>query len=592
MTSKITCLNSAVGEDWAMYHGDCVDVVRQLPDRSVDFSIYSPPFANLYCYSDSDRDMGNCVDDGEFLEQYAHLVAELHRVLRPGRLVAVHCKDLVNYKNRDGMAGLRDFPGDLIRVHQAVGFAYASRVTVWKCPVTEMQRTKAHGLLYKQLRADSTFSRQGLPEYVLVFRKWALTEEENRDVVPVTHTPASFTLDQWQKWASPVWMDIDQTDVLNVRVARDDKDEKHMCIARGGLVLTGDGYIPIEDLTVGQMVLTHRGRWRAVTAKRCMGVKRVVKLEAQGVANLQLTPDHRVWLRKARTAHPRKIARGTAPEWVMAADSIGSYVHLPMPPTGNDSLLTQNEWWIVGRWLGDGHRDDLGKRLRTVIDRCGTGAHGKRLPVEALSLDAIDAEALLSGYLSADGHYVAKYDRWTASSVSRPLLLGMALIAQRARGVVASVYAGRKARVHKIRGREVRSSQDWVLSIPPKNVSAMLLGDGAWKKVRKISEASSEVEVWDLQVDEDESFVVEGCVVHNCPLQLDLIERCQKLWSNPGEVVLSPFGGIASEGYVALKSGRKFVGVELKDSYFARAVLNLRGVVHQGDLFSRPEAAQ
>jgi DNA modification methylase len=225
---RITCLGEAHGKDWALYQGDSVDVVRQLPDRSVDLSVYSPPFSNLYCYSDSERDMGNSADDAEFMKHYRFLVGELHRVLRPGRLVCVHCKDLVNYKSRDGKAGLRDFPGELIRCHQDAGFAYHSRVTIWKCPVTEMQRTKAHGLLYKQLRKDSTFSRQGLAEYILVFRKWASSEAEEAEVARVEHTEASFPLDRWQEWASPVWMDIDQTNVLNAEAARENRDSKHM----------------------------------------------------------------------------------------------------------------------------------------------------------------------------------------------------------------------------------------------------------------------------------------------------------------------------------------------------------------------------
>jgi DNA modification methylase len=219
-------LNQASGDGWTLYNGDCVEVVRGLPDRSVGLSVYSPPFSNLYTYSASERDLGNSVDDRQFFTHYAFLVAELLRVTRPGRLCAVHCKDLVDYQGRDGRAGLRDFPGELIRIHEAAGWKYHSRVTVWKCPVTEMQRTKSHGLLYKQLRTDSTFSRQGLAEYVLVFRKWAAEGEE---ISPVTHTHESFPLDQWQQWASPVWMDIDQTNVLNVAVAREDADQKHLC---------------------------------------------------------------------------------------------------------------------------------------------------------------------------------------------------------------------------------------------------------------------------------------------------------------------------------------------------------------------------
>lgn len=226
MSERIFCLHEAHGSAWALYHGDAVDVTRQLPEGSVDFVLYSPPFSNLYTYSSSPYDMGNCVDDAEFLRQYAFLVAESYRVLKPGRLAAVHCKDLVNYKGRDGMAGLRDFPGDVIRTHLAAGFAYHSRVTIWKCPVTEMQRTKAHGLLYKQLRKDSTFSRQGMAEYMVIFRKWAA---EGDEISPVTHTVDDFPLDQWQEWASPVWMNVDHMDVLNVQKARENADEKHIC---------------------------------------------------------------------------------------------------------------------------------------------------------------------------------------------------------------------------------------------------------------------------------------------------------------------------------------------------------------------------
>lgn len=230
MTTKIKALAAAAGDDWQLFQGDCVEVMRQLPPSSVDFAVYSPPFSNLYCYGDSERDMGNSVDDAQFLKHYRFMVDELYRVLRPGRLAAVHCKDLVNYKGRDGMAGLRDFPGDLIRVHMAAGFAYHSKVTIWKCPVTEMTRTKAHGLLYKQLRADSSFSRQGLAEYVITVRKWSDGGANDNELVqPVTHTREEFPLAQWQQWASPVWMDVDDMDVLNVRQARDSKDEKHMC---------------------------------------------------------------------------------------------------------------------------------------------------------------------------------------------------------------------------------------------------------------------------------------------------------------------------------------------------------------------------
>ena len=220
----IRCLGSEFGERFAAYWGDCIDVLRQMPDNSVDFSVYSPPFAGLYIYNDSVSDIGNCADDAEFAEHYRFLVPELLRVLRPGRIVAVHCKDLVYYRTQRSTAGLRDFPGDLIRAHTEAGFDFHSRITIWRCPVREMTKTKAHGLLYKQLRADSTFSRQGLPEYYVVFRKWG---KEGDEISPVTHTKDDFPLPQWQEWASPVWMDTRETNVLGAQ--RDPRDEKHIC---------------------------------------------------------------------------------------------------------------------------------------------------------------------------------------------------------------------------------------------------------------------------------------------------------------------------------------------------------------------------
>lgn len=222
--AKVRCLNEAHGDNWALYHGDCVSVVGQLPQNSVDMAVYSPPFSGLYIYNDSVADMGNCSDDAEFVEQYSFLCRELYKAMKPGRIVAVHCKDLVYYRNQRGTAGLRDFPGMLIRAHEEAGFDFHSRVTIWRCPVREMTKTKAHGLLYKQLRSDSTYSRQGLPEYFVVFRKWCAEGEE---ADPVTHTHDSFPLNQWQEWASPVWMNTCETDVLSSK--RDEKDEKHIC---------------------------------------------------------------------------------------------------------------------------------------------------------------------------------------------------------------------------------------------------------------------------------------------------------------------------------------------------------------------------
>ena len=223
MAQEFRCLNQVSGQTFIAVNGDCVDVVRQLPDKSIGFSVYSPPFGDLFIYSDSEADMGNSSSDGEFFAHYEFLIEEMVRVMMPGRLVAVHCSDLPFRKWKDGKLGIRDFSGDIIRAHERHGFTLHSRVTIWKCPVVEMTRTKALGLLYKQLQKDSSKSRTGMPDYLLVFRAPGENEE------PIGHTPADFPVDQWQKWASPVWMDISQTNTLNVKAAKENKDEKHLC---------------------------------------------------------------------------------------------------------------------------------------------------------------------------------------------------------------------------------------------------------------------------------------------------------------------------------------------------------------------------
>src|SRR5579862_1656842 len=210
----IRCLNSAEGESYHAIHGDSCDVLPQLPSNSVGLSVFSPPFSGLYIYNDSVADMGNSATDEEFMEHYEFIARELYRVMIPGRCVAVHCKDLVYYRTQRGTAGLRDLPGYLIKAHIDAGFDFHSRVTIWRCPVREMTKTKAHGLLYKQLRADSSFSRQGLPEYFVVFRKWAKEEDE---IEPVTLTHEDYPIEKWQEWASAVWMTTRETYILNAQ---------------------------------------------------------------------------------------------------------------------------------------------------------------------------------------------------------------------------------------------------------------------------------------------------------------------------------------------------------------------------------------
>jgi DNA modification methylase len=220
---KTKVLDQASGENWSIYNADCVSFAEAIPDNSIDLTVYSPPFANLYIYGDSVADMGNCENDEQFFEQYRFLIAEKLRITKPGRISCVHCMDLPTSKTMHGYIGRRDFSGEIIRAHIDEGWIYHCRVTVWKDPVVEMQRTKAIGLLHKQIKKDSCRSRMGNPDYLLVFYK----PGDNPD--PVTHTAEEFPVDQWQKWASPVWMDINQTNVLNKSGARDEKDEKHIC---------------------------------------------------------------------------------------------------------------------------------------------------------------------------------------------------------------------------------------------------------------------------------------------------------------------------------------------------------------------------
>lgn len=217
----------ASGEGWDLHLGDCCQTVKRIADDSVHLTITSPPFENLYVYSDSEADMGNSADSREFFDHFRFLISELLRITVPGRLACIHCKDLPLYRGRDGAMGLRDFPGEIVRAFVECGWTFHSRVTIWKCPVTEMQRTKNHGLLYKNLRADSCGSRQGMADYVLVFRKWV--DGLDKFPEPVPHTKDEFPLEQWQEWASPVWWTVNQMDVLNYKEAKADQDEKHIC---------------------------------------------------------------------------------------------------------------------------------------------------------------------------------------------------------------------------------------------------------------------------------------------------------------------------------------------------------------------------
>lgn len=218
-----TELRSAEGHNWKLWHGDCVRVAKQIPDESIDFSVFSPPFADLFTYSADLQDMGNSSDLAEFTRHFEFLVAELKRVMVPGREVAVHCVDLLSTKWKHGRIEFQDFSGEIIRAFWRHGFLFHSRICIWKSPVTEMQRTKAHGLLYKTLKADSCDSRVGCADYLLVFKK------PGENPRPVTKDPATHPVEWWQEVASPVWMTVDQGRVLNGMDARENADERHVC---------------------------------------------------------------------------------------------------------------------------------------------------------------------------------------------------------------------------------------------------------------------------------------------------------------------------------------------------------------------------
>ena len=216
-------IEQVIKNKYAIYNGDSVEIVKEIPDNSIHYTIFSPPFASLYTYSNSDRDMGNCRGDDEFYNHFIFLAKELYRITMPGRLLSFHCMDLPLMKERDGVIGLKDFPAIIRKIFEDCGFIYHSKVTIWKNPVTEMQRTKALGLLHKQIKKDSSMCRQGIPDYIVTMRKPGENPER------VSHAPETFPVNVWQNYASPVWMDIRQSDTLQKKSARTEKDERHIC---------------------------------------------------------------------------------------------------------------------------------------------------------------------------------------------------------------------------------------------------------------------------------------------------------------------------------------------------------------------------
>lgn len=275
-------LDQTIHERFAAYHGDCVEVVKGLPDKSVDYSIFSPPFASLYTYSNSPRDMGNCRSHDDFFEHFDHLIPELLRVTKPGRCLSFHCMLMPTSKERDGYIGLRDFRGELIRAFQKHGWIYASEVCIWKDPVTAMQRTKALGLLHKTIRGNASMSRQGIPDYLVTMRHPAEVEERvmHADTLPVS---------EWQKLASPVWMDINPSDTLQYRSAREHDDERHICplqlevIRRGVRLWTNPNDIVLSPF----MGIASEGHVALELGRRFVGAELKESYYGQAVRNLQ-----------------------------------------------------------------------------------------------------------------------------------------------------------------------------------------------------------------------------------------------------------------------------------------------------------------
>lgn len=468
-----------------------------------------------------------------------------------------------------------------------------------------------HNKIFKKWREESLNQIHNHEYHVLMCEKM---DELQR-------LPATFMLLQPASWHPDVWTDIARMRTLNMEQERKGQ-VMHLCLARGSLVLTSNGYKPIQEVNAGDEVLTHKGRWRRVLVCENTGVRPVVEVRAQGVPGLRLTPDHKLWTRKVRDMtwskdHSKLEALQTRPDWIESQDTVGSYINLKLPPVEPPSNDSIHHWWIVGRWLADGH---VGSRetsytiscghhevetlvqllgvhagtphdvdtgfqitlkdedfsIRKILKLCGRGAANKHLPPEAYVLPVEQAKALLEGYLSGDGHYYAERNRYSASSVSKQLLLGMAMLAQRVYGAIASVFPGREAGTATIQGRVVNTKQDWNLSFDVPDVNRkkklpFVIEDGAWKKVRS-ADPVGEVETWNLRVEEDESYTAEGCIVKNCPMQYDIVDRLITQFSMEGETVFDPFGGLGTTCYRAIKLKRKGMSVELNGGYYKDSI--------------------
>lgn len=277
----MNCIDQTVTDQWTLFNGDCVEVLRGLPAHSIDYSIFSPPFASLFTYSNSPRDMGNVRNDAEFFEHFAFLIQQLRRVMKPGRNVSFHCMLLPTSKERDGYIGLKDFRGDLIRAFQAGGFIYASEVCIWKDPVTAMQRTKALGLLHKTVRENASMSRQGIPDYLVTMRAPG-------EIIDRVKHGEDYPVSKWQKIASPIWTDIDPGDTLQYMSAREHDDERHICPLQLEVIRRGiDLWTNPNDVVLSPFAGIGSELYVAVEmGRRAVGVELKASYYQQAVRNL------------------------------------------------------------------------------------------------------------------------------------------------------------------------------------------------------------------------------------------------------------------------------------------------------------------
>ena len=287
MSGETKVIAQEIGDRFALYHGDSCEVLKGIPAESIGYSIFSPPFASLYAYSNSAHDIGNVRNHDEFFDHMSFLISELFRVTKPGRNLSFHCMLLPTSKERDGMIGLTDFRGQLIRAFQAAGWIYHSEVCIWKDPVTAMQRTKALGLLHKQIRKDSCMSRQGIPDYLVTMRKPG--EQAIEDRVSHSGIGDDIPVGEWQRLASPVWMDINPSDTLQYRSARENEDERHICplqleVIRRGLKL----WSKADDTVLSPFAgIGSEGVVAVEMGRRFIGVELKDSYYRQAVANLR-----------------------------------------------------------------------------------------------------------------------------------------------------------------------------------------------------------------------------------------------------------------------------------------------------------------